>query len=268
MKLLRLLPLLAALVFGSGCEYFEIHPYDTDVEGQTAINAINVLRIESALQDRTEFRFAVISDTQGCYDETEEAVAALNARGDLDFVIHCGDLSDFGLKKEFQFQRDILNRLAVPYVALIGNHDCLATGQEVFRKIFGPANFAFTAGNTRIICLNTNAMEYDYSVPVPDFDFMEYELTRLPSDVTRVIWAMHVRPGEFQFNNNVKKAFEYYITRTPGLPFCLYGHEHTLRVDELFDDGVLYYQCPNVEKRIYLLFTLTENRYEYEAVAF
>lgn len=268
MRLFRTLPLWLLLLSGVGCEYFEVHPYDTDVDGPTDINAINTLRIEEALRGRTDYRFAVISDTQGLYDETEEAVAALNARGDLDFVLHCGDLSDFGLKKEFQFQRDILGRLAMPYVALIGNHDCLATGQEVFQRIFGQTNFAFTAGDTLFICLNTNAMEYDYSVPVPDFDFMEYWLTHLPSGVTRIVWAMHVRPGEFQFNNNVKKAFEYYILRSPGLPFCLYGHEHTLRVDDLFEDGVLYYQCPDIGKRTYLLFTMHENGYEYEAVAF
>lgn len=268
MRLHRLFFLCFVLLFAGGCEYFEVHPYDTDVDGPVNINATNVLRIETALQGRTEYRFAVISDTQGYYDETEEAVAVLNARGDLDFVVHCGDLSDFGLKKEFQFQRDILNKLTVPYVALIGNHDCLATGQEVFQRIFGPTNFAFTAGDTRFICLNTNAMEYDYSVPVPDFDFMEFQLNNLPPEVTRVVWAMHVRPGEFQFNNNVQKAFEYYILQSPGLPFCLYGHEHTLRVDDLFGDGVLYYQCPNMGKRTYLLFTMYENRYEYEAIAF
>ena len=268
MKRLRILPLWLTLLLGGGCEYFEVHPYDTDVEGPVNTNAVNALRIESALLDRSDYRVAVISDTQGRYDETEEAVAALNARGDLDFVLHCGDLSDFGLKKEFQFQRDILNRLTMPCIALIGNHDCLATGQEVFQRIFGETNFAFTAGDTRFICLNTNAMEYDYSVPVPDFDFMEHQLTHLPPGVVRAVWVMHVRPGEFQFNNNVKKAFEYYILRSPGLPFCLYGHEHTARVDDLFGDGVLYYQCPDIGKRTYLLFTMHETGYEYETVVF
>jgi len=267
MKFIRLL-LLPVCCLPTGCEYFEVHPYDTDVRGQTGINACNAARIEQKLEGRTSYRFAVVSDTQGCYDETEKAVAALNARGDLDFVIHCGDLSDFGLKKEFQFQRDILNGLNVPYVALIGNHDCLATGQDVFEKIFGPVNFAFTAGNTRFVCLNTNAMEYDYSTPVPDFGFMERELTDLPAGATRVVWVMHVQPGDFQFNNNVGRVFEHYITQAPGLPFCLYGHGHSLRTDDLFDDGVLWYQCPSIDKYTYLLFTMSENGYTHEAIVF
>ena len=82
---------------------------------------------------------------------------------------------------EFEKQRDILNRLNVPYVCLLGNHDCLATGKEVFNTIFGDENFSFTAGNVRFVCLNTNALEFDYSEAVPDFSFLERELQNFPS---------------------------------------------------------------------------------------
>ena len=40
-------------------------------------------------------------------------------------MLHTGDMSDFGLKLEFEKQRDILSGLKVPYVCLLGNHDCL-----------------------------------------------------------------------------------------------------------------------------------------------
>ena len=42
---------------------------------------------------------------------------AINARDDIDFVIHTGDLADFGMRDEFERQRDILDRLRVPYVS-------------------------------------------------------------------------------------------------------------------------------------------------------
>ena len=41
----------------------------------------------------------MISDTQRWYNSTEDVVKALNARGDIDFVIHGGDQSDFGVTK-------------------------------------------------------------------------------------------------------------------------------------------------------------------------
>ena len=185
----------------------------------------------------------MISDTQRWYDETEKAVEALNARDDIDFVLHGGDLSDFGLKKEFMWQRDILNRLRVPYVCLLGNHDCQGTGEAVFEKIFGPSDFAFTAADVRFVCLNTNAMEYDY-------------------------FAMHVRPYDFQFNNNVAKVFEHYVVRFPQPLCCIFGHEHRWIEEDIFGDGMMYYGCPNIEKRTYILYTLTPDGYSYEKVDF
>lgn len=91
----------------------------------------------------------------------------------------------------------------MPFVCVLGNHDCLGTGEDVYKAIYGNPNFAFTAGNVRFICLNTNAMEYDYSQPVPDFGFMEDELTNLPEGIEKTVFLMHVKPYEFIFNNNV-----------------------------------------------------------------
>ena len=158
---------LGILLLG-GCDMIEYHPYDLDIDGETDVNRRNIERIETATFGKEEIRFAVISDTQRWYDETEDAVEALNQRNDLDFVLHTGDMSDFGLKLEFEKQRDILSGLKVPFVCLLGNHDCLATGLDVFRKIFGTEDFAFTAGNVRFLCLNTNALEFDYSSAVPN----------------------------------------------------------------------------------------------------
>lgn len=33
-------------------------------------------------------------------------------------------------------------------------------------------NFSFCRERREIVCLNTNAIEYDYSHPVPDFNFL------------------------------------------------------------------------------------------------
>lgn len=184
-----------SLFFLTACDMIEYHPYDLNVRGEKNVNSKNIALIEGKMKGKTEFSFAVISDTQRWYDETNDAVAKINSIGKVDFVVHCGDLSDFGAKLEFEQQRDILNKLNVPYVCLLGNHDCLATGQKVFSTIFGEENYAFTAGNVRFICLNTNALEYDYSHMIPDFAFIEDEIDNVPDDVTKTIIAMHAPPS-------------------------------------------------------------------------
>lgn len=263
-----LLFLLCSLLAFAGCDYIEYHPYDMDIDGEQNIHAKNIPLIEEACRGRQTIRFAMISDTQRHYDETVAAVTSINAQPDIDFVINGGDVSDFGMKREFMWMRDIMNNLTVPYVCLLGNHDCQGTGEEVFRKVFGPADFAFTAGNIRFICLNTNAMEYNYSRPVPDFKFIEAQLDNTPQEAERTIFAMHVRPGEFQFNNNVANVFEYYVLRFPDPIFNIFGHEHRWMAEDLFNDGMMYYGCPSIEKRKYLIFTVTPDNYSYEMVDF
>ena len=131
----------------SGCGMIDYHPYDVRISGETEVNAHNIERIEANCQGKTTIRFVTMGDSQRWYDETEDFVKEINKRNDIDFVIHGGDMSDFGLTKEFLWQRDIMNGLNVPYVTLIGNHDCLGTGAETYKAVFGPTNFSFIAGS-------------------------------------------------------------------------------------------------------------------------
>ena len=111
------------------CDLIEYHPYNVRLHGQTGINEKNIARIEESCKGKDTLRFVLMGDSQRWYDETEAFVKALNNRDDVDFVIHGGDISDFGLTKEFLWVRDIMEKLKVPYVALLGNlsliHICL-----------------------------------------------------------------------------------------------------------------------------------------------
>lgn len=261
----RIIPFISLFAFVA-CDAFEYHPHDAKITGDTNINAKNIALIENKCAGKTSFRFAFVSDTQGWSDETEKFVKALNARDDIDFVVHGGDIADFGVTKEFLWQRDILNKLKVPYVVIIGNHDCLGTGPDVYKKIFGAENFAFVAGNVKFLCLNTNALEYDYSNPIPDFQFLENHIRA--ASTQKSILVMHGRPYSDVFNNNVAKVFQGYITQLPSLQFCLNGHDHAFQMEDLFDDGIIYYGTPNIEKKAFLLFTINPEGYEYEMVEF
>lgn len=270
MKTLQsILVFLACAWLCAGCDLIDVHPYDARVDGPYDINARSVARIEAACAGRDRVRFAVISDTQRWYDETADAVSSINARGDVDFVIHCGDLSDFGVTKEFEWMRRELEKFAVPYVCLIGNHDCLGTGADVFRRMFGSPDFSFTAGDTHFVCLNTNAFEYDYSVAIPDFAFIRNDRAALPEGVRRTVVAMHAMPYSDQFNNNVAEVFEEKIREYPGLQLCLCGHNHSTSINYPFDDGIPYYECGAAKRREYLVITLTqEGGVEHEVVAY
>lgn len=262
------LPLYALLLvlMLSACDKVEYHPYDGKISGKTGINVKNISEIEKTCALRDTVTFAAISDTQRWYDETDKIVSSINAHQNVDFVIHLGDLTDFGVTKEFVWMRDCLEKLNKPYVCLIGNHDCLGTGEHVFKKIFGKVNIAFTAGHTHFVCINTNSREYDHTTAVPDFGFITDEQENFPPEAVNTVIAMHAPPTSEQFDNNIKDIFEREIINFPNLLFCLHGHNHHASVNDLFEDGILYYGVPNAPKLNYYIFTVYSDGYTYESV--
>ncbi|MGN0233088.1 MAG: metallophosphoesterase family protein, partial [Bacteroidaceae bacterium] len=243
--------ILAGLLLGA-CEVFDIHPYDGKIKGKKNLNEANIQQIETATQGANQIRFAVISDTQRWLDELHDEVKSINARDDIDFVIHCGDLVDYGITKEFDWQQEVLLKLNVPLVVLLGNHDCLGSGKDVFRKMYGPENFSFVAGHVRFICLDTNALEYDFSNPVPDLNFLRSFIGM--NDVEATVVAMHTKPFDDEFDNNVADPFHYYITQMPNPLFGLCGHCHKSAAFDLFNDGFMYYQAACGKNREYYIF--------------
>lgn len=269
--------ILLLLITLTACNLIDYHPYDGRVPSDydKDINATNITRIERDCADKDTIRFVFTGDTQRWYDETDDFVKHVNRQDSIDFVIHGGDLTDFGIKKEYLWQHDILSKLKVPYVALIGNHDIIGNGDLVFQDIYGNENFSFrvggsspAAGGIRFICLNTNALEYDYSTPVPDFSFIKKELDNTTEMDKRTIFVMHVAPGNEQFNNNVANIFQEKVHEFPSPLFCLHAHAHNFAARDLFNDGITYYCCDNIEKRTYLLFTITPDNYSYEIIKF
>lgn len=251
------------------CDMLESSPYDVRITGEKHLTGKNIALIEQRTSSKSRIRFAMISDTQRGYDETLDAVDAINHLDGIDFVLHGGDLTEYGATKEFLWQRDILNKLKVPYVCVIGNHDCVATGVESYQSLFGNLNFSFVAGNVKFLCLNTNALEFDHSTAVPDMNFIKGELYSLDKNVEKTVVLMHAGPFSEQFNNNIAAEFHYLLKQFPNLQFCVYGHGHHTKVSEPFNDGVKYYECGNIKKRSMLLFTLnSDNTYEYEVVDF
>ena len=277
-RMKQLLPLLLCVCAAvSSCEVLDEHPYSERIDGPVAVHKQNIQKIEQYC-DGNNFRFAFISDTQGAYDEMKEAIKLISSRGDIDFIVHGGDQTDFGLPKEFVWCRDILENSCLPYVTVIGNHDCLANGDATFEYIYGEPNYTFDVGCTHFVCLNTVALEYDYSHPVPDFGFLEADIAiqearnaAATGCVTRTIVVMHSRPYDEQFNNNVAKVFGLYLSRYPGYPdnvVCLNGHNHKADISDVLDNGIIFYQVPNIAKRSFFIFTVTPESLSYETVDF
>ena len=177
-------------------------------------------------------------------------------------------LSDLSATFDFELEGEDMYQFKVHWVTLLGEVECVGTGEDTYEVIWGDLDFYFQASNVLFICLNTNCMEYDYSEPVPDFSFLENLMKNLPEGVEKTIAVMHVPPFDLEFNNNVANVFQLYLKEFPNLLFCIHGHGHYYKINDFFNDGILYYQTPCAKFRSYIIFTITEDGYEHELIEY
>ena len=257
---------LLLLVFFQ-CDLIKYHPYDANVSGDRNHNEKAIAATQQRLADKTEFKFALIGDSHRWYDELAAVVDALNEVEDLDFVIHSGDVTDMGITQQFEWSHRILKKLKVPYIVMLGNHDMLGNGLEVYQAMYGSDNFSFKLNDVLFVCVNTNGLEYNDHKPVPDYDFLNSQLKNDPEQWKRTVVLMHAPPFSEQFTSENNLLFEETILRFPNLMFCLNGHVHQLYAKTLFDDHIMYYSNDKIERKVYQLFTVKQDGYEYQEIS-
>lgn len=257
--------LLLALV-GQACEEFEYSPYEIRLdENEKNINGKNIARIEAlSLTTKDTLRFVLTADLQGFYKENEEMVKSINGRSDVDFVLVGGDLTDFGLTKEFKLIHQDFKNLSVPYVAVIGNHDAVNNGQQAFKAMYGDYNTSFTVGNSKFILLNTNYIEFDKKVP--DLDWLESELAA-SSAYENVFVLSHIPPQNDEFGREKSERY-YQLISQYNVSYSLHGHNHSFKEFFPADGKVPYVQTAAADDREYLEFTVIGNKTNYKRITF
>lgn len=125
-------------------------------------------------------RFAVLGDLHVGSGNAEALVGAaiddINRSG-AEITIQLGDLSDHGTEQEFGRARDVLDRLDMPWVATMGNHDVLdlhsreLSGRRFFERCFGrtPDGILIEHAGFHFLCLDSAE---DAASPFPPFDIV------------------------------------------------------------------------------------------------
>jgi 3',5'-cyclic AMP phosphodiesterase CpdA len=210
--------------------------------------------------------FAVVGDTQRSFDEAEEFVAAVNAREDVQFVVQVGDFTNVGILLEFELMNEIFSRLRVPYLVVVGFHDQLGNGARIYAEMFGPENFAFTLGRTRLVLYDSNSSSHDFAGTVPDLAWLEAALAPGP-DHDRVIAFSHIAPGGGPLFDEALTLPLLALLARSGTELSLHGHAH--RADAFEREGVRIVIADSVDHRSWVLVTQrTDGGFDYERVFF
>ena len=260
--------LLGVLLVFNSCELVEYSPYQVKLaESEQDLNRQNAEKIAAlGLKPTDTLRIALISDTQRFYDETEDFVKSVNNLTEqkgkrIHFVLHGGDISDFGLLEEFQWQHRILKKLKMPYMVVIGNHDCVANGKKVYTNMYGPYEQVYQFARNRFIFLNTNFLEFKNDII--RLDYLEDNL-RDTENYDNAFVLAHVSPFDEDFDRRKEEPYARIIRQYQANP--IHGHKHKYGLSQPYEDGREYLIIGSVSYRKYVVMTIIGKKVSHEVI--
>ncbi|WP_040495279.1 metallophosphoesterase family protein [Fulvivirga imtechensis] len=244
---------------------FEYNPNQIILEDdEKDLTAKNIAKLQETTPSET-IRFVFMGDTQRFYDESDDFVKSVNQLANIDFVVHGGDISDFGLVQEFKWIHEIMSGLKVPYLTVIGNHDLLANGRKVYREMYGELDYTFEYGNYRFIMLNTNSREFNFNGTVPDLMWLKQQLEDNTANKKTVVMS-HIPPFDGDFDPNLEQEYAQLLAEDPNVELSLHAHRHSFFDNEYYDDGTRYFVTTSMQKRGYIVVTMSSQETQIEVI--
>lgn len=259
---------LFALLLLCSCEKFEYSPYQTTNGTRPAnLNATNLnklLATEANGNDTLTILFT--GDSQRSYRSLHALVAKANSIAGIDLLILAGDISDFALLQDFLWIHERLEKLKIPYLCVIGNHDLTARGAQIYEEMFGPKDFSFSYKGYKFLFHDTNGREYDFNGHVPDVNWLSGQL----NDTTPqwFIGVSHVPPYDMDFDRNLEIPYKNLFASEPRFLLSLNGHIHTGGDSFYYHDHVRYLTSYSVDHDQFVLLKLINGSINKKLIAY
>ncbi len=223
-----------------GCDQFKYSPYQIDRDSKYKdLNEKNIAKIQTSNSDTT--KIIVLGDSQRFYAHTQDLIDKINDLPDhaVDFVVHTGDLVDFGIQKEYYGIHEILQTIKFPYVAVVGNHDMIGNGTVIFERMYGELDFSFNVNGNKFIYINTNSREYQFDDHHPSIDWLDEEL-RDTNGYNQAIIVSHVAPHHSDFNKELEDEFVETLEQYGKTLLYINGHNHDYHFEDVYDNGLMF----------------------------
>ena len=229
-------------------------------------NTKNLERLQSKGQ-KDSFCFVVISDTQRFYDELDDFVEKVNSYPDISFVVLNGDITDFGLRSEYLWISHRLQKLSFPFLVVIGNHDMLANGRELYKQMFGPENFGFSFSDHKFIVLNSNSLQVGHNGSLPDTSWLQLELSATPSQ-QKIFILSHMAPFSSDFDQSLQDTYVKTLTKNGNVIYSIHAHDDTFYLGQWYGPPVNYLVVNSIHERSFVLIKVNPNNTEVEKIFF
>ncbi len=250
----------SALVLSS-CADLRFSPYQTNVDfGRKNSNGHNIGRLETGLENHLQthssiypLRIALLGDTHNYYDNFSAVVGKINNDDEVDLVIQVGDITNLGLLEEYEWAYDIFSRIRRPFLVVIGNHDAISFGKDIYSELFGSYNFSFVYGEIHFIFFNNNDLEFRPASI--DYSWLKKQLLHRREELIKIV-VSHIPPWADRSFRSTQKFEEILVNH--GVELSLHGH--TNRGFQEHESGSTFIGAGDVRSRRYGYLDILNNR--------
>ncbi|MFP5518788.1 MAG: metallophosphoesterase family protein [Bdellovibrionia bacterium] len=194
-------------------------------------------------EDTTALKISLISDSHANYEDLERVVGRLN-RSQSNFVVNLGDMTDLGLAVEFDGFLNFMTSLNKPWFTVIGNHDAIGNGKNIYKRLFGSFNYFIDHGGYRFVFFNNNALDFQSE----GVDFVWLEQT-IKNTTAPVILFQHINPFNKNYFSKAQLETIQNILSAKNLVAVFHGHQHVFNTS--YYGHVLIQQVARVEGENY-----------------
>jgi len=118
-------------------------------------NVINLKEI--TVPDPKSFSFAVFGDNRNSKDVFVNILKLIDHDVDTDFAIGLGDMVQRGTKERYRyFFHQVEKHLSIPLLTVMGSHERLGKGPNLYRAVFGLPYFSLKIGRNLFIILDNS----------------------------------------------------------------------------------------------------------------
>ncbi|HSH51820.1 MAG TPA: metallophosphoesterase [Bacteroidales bacterium] len=268
MKKYRLIIWVILFLQIQACEdLFEYSPYVIDFdEHETNLTQKNINRLLSSDVPDT-ITIALTGDSHRFYDESEDMVSIINNQFDINFLIHTGDIADYGIPRQYQWGNDVFLKLNAPYFVVVGNHDLVSNGNDSYLEMFGDYNFSFIYGQYKFIFINTNSREYEFNGKVPDILWLDKQV-KPSEEFEKAIVVFHTPPFDNDFDSELEEPFVDALFRHENILFATHGHLHSYNFSYPYGDDVPFVNTASTEKKEFVIIKIFNHEFTVDVIRF
>ena len=187
-------------------------------------------------------KIAHISDTHITYGSAfnrtafDIAVEKIN-RSDVDLVIHTGDVTDQGLRDEYEYAAFLLKQIEKPLIVVPGNHDVRNVGYELFDRFFGQFFREVEIGGISFIPIDTTVPDAgDGELDFYEMKKLKEKLLEKRATLKVVVGHHHLLPLPFtgKERNVISNGGDLIeLFSSSEVAAYLSGHKHVFNVYRL-----------------------------------